>query len=101
MKNLFTDILNDTVSEMKTVFDLIRERTPIDTGAARASYKFDVQAFSRNETVIVPFDVAVMKQRLSNDELSLNSTCDYLGKLEAGFSKQAPFGFIQITLMGN
>ncbi len=60
----------------KTIVEL-REATPVDTGAARDSWKL---TYSENAAVI------------SNDK-------DYLKQLNSGSSKQAPANFIENTLL--
>lgn len=95
---LYDDIIEETSNDIKNLFENVRYRTPIDTGAARASYKLSLQSFNKAQTNVTPYDFSEIKRNLKKDNLALYSTCPYLGKLEDGHSKQAPFGFIEISL---
>ena len=97
-------------------FTRIVERTPVDTGRARAGWQFEVgkaQAWTPPEGIYDALKDAETKRAIKaavEDELKrireaspealwiISNHLDYIGALEAGWSKQAPSGMVAITL---
>lgn len=99
-----TDIILDDIGthickDIETLFTEVILKTPIKTGAARASHKLVDMPFNIKETSYKTYSYKELKSYLLKDKLSLISNCPYIGKLESGFSNQAPFGFYNIALL--
>ena len=95
----------------QAVFETYRalvERTPADTGRARASWNLGTQPegtvpppgdypeFRHDLSAAV--DRAIAKVGLDADTFCIASDLDYMPFLESGWSGQAPAGFIALTL---
>lgn len=85
----------------------IVDRTPIDTGRARASWQFGVNAepdgkvpdgdYKAKIAGIVAENVAQIAEA-SPGKWFIANHLDYIEALEAGWSKQAPAGMVGLTL---
>lgn len=96
---ILDDIVTNVSKDIEVLFNEVILKTPIKTGAARTSHKLDDIPFNIRDTNYKKYNYSELKPRLIKDELALISNCPYIGKLESGFSNQAPFGFYNIALL--
>lgn len=99
MQQIYNEILDKVSSDISELFNEVILKTPIDTGAARTSHKLRDTPFSANDTRYKTYSNEELQPDLKKDNLQLISNCPYIGKLEQGFSNQAPFGFYNIALL--
>jgi len=97
IEQVYNDALNESSKDLKGLFDQILMRTPIKTGAARASLSVTRRAFNRNRVNYRRVRLATVRAKLEQDKLEYGTDCTYYDKLEAGLSKQAPFGVFGLT----
>jgi len=77
--------------------------TPIDTGFARANWDGGIGAIPANPpagspgAAVARVDEAVLRAQ-AGDLVYLSNTAPYIRRLEYGWSKQAPAGFIRLAL---
>lgn len=93
----------------KVSIDLLRgiiQRTPVDTGRARASW--NVTNGRSPDTRVAP-DMSKARKSFPNisvktagltdgHDFMISNNLDYIGKLENGHSKQAPNGMVRIAI---
>lgn len=106
----------------ETAFELegrIKERTPVDTGRARASWhtvtftgkaghSYSANAVGRSEARAIrsaggkvgksTFDGTLSERPKSPFEAIVGSNVEYMLRLEAGYSKQAPNGMVRLSI---
>ena len=83
----------------------IMERTPVDTGRARANWipstgkPSSMTVRSNNDYVMARVQNVLKKTRL-DDTLYLVNNLPYINKLEYGYSNKAPKGMVRVTVAG-
>lgn len=96
----------------KACIDLYRaitERTPVDTGRAKASWGIsttgaaapqgDPEGYSHGELIdIINGYVSDFKFTVHDDKVIISNNLEYIEYLENGSSKQAPSGMVAISL---
>lgn len=97
----------------KTVIDIytgVIKKTPVDTGAARASWLLgfynppsgDNANFSGGEAAATSFGLTHMQTKLSTmtepSVVFITNNLDYIEYLENGKSDQAPYGMVALTI---
>ena len=96
----------------KACVDLYRrivERTPVDTGRAKANWqlstvstsdkKDDIDGFSANEiSSIINENASNLKVTVNTDKVVIYNNLEYMSYLERGDSKQAPQGMVAVSL---
>ena len=108
IERLHLAIFKESTQRMSS---LMQSRIPVDTGFARASHrasltsmpKIDEKAskptpgshFSWNPTSVS----VVIAQAKIGDKIYLGWTANYVPELERGHSRQAPSGFIRVSLL--
>lgn len=93
------DILRETQEVALLAHEGVVTRTPVDTGAARASWVVSVGAPSDAVPGIGQGSGAgpVLAMRRP-DLVYIQSNIEYIGALENGHSKQAPRGMVAVTV---
>lgn len=92
------------------VFRRAQERTPVDTGFARASIRASTQSMPPIDPTFKGVKgshypdsngqvIATIASAELGETIYLGWTASYAGVLETGHSKQAPSGFVGITAM--
>lgn len=71
----------------------IIERTPVDTGFARAGWYATVNGVAQGET----FASFEFQKAELGDRIGLASNVEYIRPLEYGHSEQAPLGMVRVT----
>jgi len=99
MQQIYNEIIEKVSSDLSDLFNEVILKTPIDTGAARTSHKLKDTPFSAQDTKYKTYSSKELQPDLKKDNLQLVSNCPYIGKLEQGWSSQAPFGFYNIALL--
>lgn len=108
------DVLNDLDLILRKsyidLFTMVVNKTPVDTGRARANWYSDINKFSGKENVnrFEPRGNKVIKNIIKKvekeshsplyDAYTLDNNIDYVGLLENGWSKQAPYGMVKSSL---
>lgn len=93
----------DTVHE-RVVYDIhnrVTERTPVDTGRARAAWQITVgepSTFIMPEGVYGPPPPPPMPAMSIKDVVYITNNVPYIEYLEDGSSKQAPAGMVALSL---
>jgi len=91
------------------LYKMIVERTPIDTGRAKASWSLgidhgedkadDEDGYSFNEiSSIIQDNVSEFKFGIHDDQVVIYNNMEYIEQLENGTSQQAPSGMVSISL---
>ena len=89
------------------VYARIIDRTPVDTGRARASWQFGVGVEPKGEVPEGDYKVqlsAIIAENLDKIEAApaavwfIANHLDYIEALEAGWSQQAPAGMVGLTI---
>jgi len=90
------------------LYKMIVERTPIDTGRAKASWSLGIdrgedkaenEGYSFNEiNSIIQDNVSEFKFTVHDDHVTIYNNLEYIENLENGTSKQAPSGMVSISL---
>ena len=108
--NSVSYLLSDAQGDALVAFEAYRtlvERTPEDTGRARASWNLgaepsdavppagDYPEFRGDVSAAV--EQAIAKVGVDAESFSITNDLDYMPFLEAGWSEQAPAGFIALT----
>lgn len=103
----------DIVDVQKTfafmLFSSIVRKTPVDTGRARGNWQISVGSpaseIDRTDKKKKGTESAynkVEKEKLNNihdgEDIYISNNLPYIGKLEYGYSKQAPQGMVGVTL---
>jgi len=110
-----SDYVTGSVEQVirKACIDLYRmivERTPVDTGRAKANWQISTtdsdsaldekNGFSFNEIKsIVEAEISDFKFELYDDQVIIYNNLEYIGGLENGTSAQAPYGMVSVSLV--
>jgi hypothetical protein len=78
--------------------------TPVDTGRARSNWvvsfsspDFDIQEPTSAEAAILQASLKI-NQRKENQDIYISNNVKYIGRLNEGYSAQAPALFVQISV---
>lgn len=109
------DYVNGSIEKVirKACIDLYRsivERTPVDTGRAKANWQIstsdsdyvrgDVDGFSFNEIkTIVEDEISDFRFELHDGVVIIYNNLEYIEALENGSSQQAPAGMVSVSLV--
>lgn len=77
--------------------------TPVDTGRARANWQAGVNTAKKNKiddtdqggSETMDRNRSVIRSRRGGESVFLSNNLDYIGRLNAGSSAQAPAGFVE------
>ena len=105
----FENLTTDKAEKVfrKTCFEISNEvisNTPVDTSRAKNNWFPDINKFSSDitETTNKQGSINLVAGEVSKlqlgDTFTLSNNLDYIIKLEYGWSKQKPNGFVAITL---
>lgn len=98
-------LMNRTITLAKKVFEGIVARTPVSTGAARASWSVSVGSPApvvRTGGSIgapLPPPIFPLKTAPAYSKIYITNGVPYIMPLEYGSSKQAPQGMVRVTLV--
>lgn len=88
-----------------TVIELI-DRTPVDTGQAASNWQVGLGAFPpgpklgfTNIPAARALALAMIEQRQAGQNVYISNLLPYIGRLNAGYSAQAPAGFVENALV--
>ncbi|CDH43848.1 hypothetical protein [Candidatus Contendibacter odensensis] len=80
------------------VSERVIERTPVDTGFARSQWQPGINgSSSASDDPFAAVHLAASQMK-SGDTFTLMNHCKYIGRLEYGWSQQAPNGMVRVTL---
>lgn len=87
----------------KTVFDLysrIVQRTPVDTGRAKANWSVSVapgsETYPDSSRKLKPADIEWQEY---DNVIYIYNNLEYIAALESGHSRQAPVGMVAVSLI--
>lgn len=95
---------NDNVKRLATVLtQVVVTATPVDTGHARANWVASISEETteekdrtdRNGQATIDEALGVISGRKSEQTIHLTNNVKYIGRLNDGWSAQAPSGFVQ------
>ena len=102
------DILKFTRKVTIETMNRIIRKTPVDTGRARASWTVVKGHVPRLGTAPEEDAQGIAAERMANakraaglnpgDKFIISNNVHYIGKLENGWSKQAPSGMVRLTI---
>lgn len=99
-----------TRSVAQAVYRSVVDKTPIDTGRAKASWNLRVGDNADKSTATLQVDIPKIRAHRAQNEMKaktigesdtyiLSNNLHYIRKLDSGTgSKQAPFGMVSITI---
>jgi len=99
MLRLKQEILHDVMADIGGLFRAVVEKVPVDTGAAAASFNFNNDDFDPSKLSSEKSVTEVLNARISDPYIQFSSKCPYLDSLESGYSKQAPLGFFNLSIL--
>ena len=85
----------------KATFDLysrIAERTPVDTGRAKANWSISLDPDDAEVFAEVSRRVTTFKMEIDSGDIYIYNNLDYIEALEGGHSGQAPQGMVAVSL---
>tara|TARA_R110002012_G_scaffold77165_1_gene195041 strand:+ start:640 stop:1011 length:372 start_codon:yes stop_codon:yes gene_type:complete len=95
-----TDLELETVVR-KVAFDVykgITQKTPVDTGRAKANWNIGLGAIDSSITENTTFTALPLPKGSGKRPIYITNNLPYIGKLENGSSKQAPTGMVRLTM---
>lgn len=104
LKKFGNKVEKEVVALLKTTsteaFDRIVKRTPVDTGAARASWCIDINRAGEGEVkTTAERELSKLGSVKADDVIFIWNDMPYIRRLEHGWSKaQAPKGMVAITI---
>lgn len=72
--------------------------TPVDTGFARANWQLTVGAPASGEVGLTGGDLPPVTYRIDQGPVFITNNAEYIRLLNAGWSKQAEAGFVQLAI---
>lgn len=101
-KQISTDLSNLTRKVALDLWGNITRRTPVDTGRARGSWFVTINTPSEKarkkvaKGIVLPAPVRPQIQASTN--FFITNNLPYIKRLEYGYSKQAPYGMVRVSL---
>ena len=96
-----TDLELETVVR-KVAFDVykgITQKTPVDTGRAKANWNIGLGAIDSRITKNTTFQANLPPKGAGKRPIYITNNLPYIGRLENGYSKQAPKGMVRLTML--
>lgn len=105
---LKTKVKNKTLELANRIFDEVVERTPVNTGRARACWTLSegspvfnsISGNSNSGSIVPPPERPNLTNMSEFTRLYIANGQPYIVKLEYGYSNQAPSGMVRIALAG-